>query len=365
MMRQLLKSIFSSALTSHGAIQRHILSSQPVSRSIFSGAIRNPLVLGLNQKNHETIYTPPHYREYRMLVKNFQRKRIKKPRKLIPGYDKDPETMEKTALRREWLKAPDDDLKDDPELALASIKNKQGEKKFDESLIRNHIVRDKVWWLVDCDGQVLGDVAQQISEMLQGKHKLYFKKEANCGDRFVVINAQKIQLAGRKRSYKNYFFHSGYLGNEKYVPFETMLEKHPDYVILKAIKRSLPRNVTRLARLLDVKVFPDEHHPYPDDLLIPLFTASPSARIGYGHPPTEKEFDMLWDVISPFMHPESMDEAIKIVNETRPDETKKEIGLEALLKPAMTDPGTELMIRNYLAKYNSGQKFPVWNIPEQ
>ena len=45
---------------------------------------------------------------------------------------------------------------------------------------------DKVWWVADAEGQILGRFASKISQILRGKHKPDFTPHMNMGD-FVII----------------------------------------------------------------------------------------------------------------------------------------------------------------------------------
>ena len=58
---------------------------------------------------------------------------------------------------------------------------------------------EKRWVLVDAEGVVLGRLAAMIAMRLRGKHKATFTPHMDCGDNVIVINADKVQLTGRKR----------------------------------------------------------------------------------------------------------------------------------------------------------------------
>lgn len=51
----------------------------------------------------------------------------------------------------------------------------------------------KVWHLVDADGQTVGRLASQIATILRGKHKPTFTPNKDMGDHVVVINAEKVR----------------------------------------------------------------------------------------------------------------------------------------------------------------------------
>jgi ribosomal protein L13 len=50
----------------------------------------------------------------------------------------------------------------------------------------------KVWHLVDAEGQTVGRLASQLAGILKGKHKPTFLPNKDMGDHIVVINAEKV-----------------------------------------------------------------------------------------------------------------------------------------------------------------------------
>ena len=48
-------------------------------------------------------------------------------------------------------------------------------------------------------------------------------------------------MTGRKAEQKQYFRHTGYMGHERFTPYATMLAKHPERVIEKAVYGMLPK----------------------------------------------------------------------------------------------------------------------------
>src|SRR6202171_500892 len=98
------------------------------------------------------------------------------------------------------------------------------------------------WFIVDAEGQILGRLATEIARVIRGKHKPTFTPHMDTGDNVIVINAAKIRVTGRKAEQKTYFTHSGYMGHDKLTPFATMLAKHPERVIEKAVFGMLPKN---------------------------------------------------------------------------------------------------------------------------
>ncbi len=104
----------------------------------------------------------------------------------------------------------------------------------------------KDWVLIDAEGQVLGRLAAKVAMLLKGKTKTNYTPHVDCGDNVVIINAEKIQLTGKKMEDKIYLSHTGYPGGQREVTPSKLLAKKPTAVVEKAIKGMLPKN--RLGR---------------------------------------------------------------------------------------------------------------------
>jgi len=137
---------------------------------------------------------------------------------------------------------------------------------------KNEIVRQ--WWLVDAQGLRLGRLATEIARVLRGKHKPIYTPHLDTGDHVVVVNASKVALSGNKADQKTYFRHTGYMGNEKHIPFKKMLENHPERVIELAVKGMLPKNSLGRHMREKLKVYAGAEHPHqgqnPQPLMIEM-----------------------------------------------------------------------------------------------
>jgi len=130
------------------------------------------------------------------------------------------------------------------------------------------------WFIVDADGMVLGRLATEIVRILRGKHKPMYTPHMDTGDNVIVINASKIKLTGRKMEQKRYFTHTGYMGHERFTPFATMLAKHPERVIEKAVYGMLPKTALGRQSLRGkLRVYAGAEHPHgpqqPKTLTLP------------------------------------------------------------------------------------------------
>lgn len=132
----------------------------------------------------------------------------------------------------------------------------------------SEIKRD--WHLVDAQGEILGRLATQVAKNLMGKDKSYYVPNLDCGDYVVVINAGKIEVSGRKRKQKLYRRHSGYPGGFRELNFTQLMKRDPKKVIHHAVSGMLPKNKLRDKRLVRLKVFVDDQHPYQDKKFINL-----------------------------------------------------------------------------------------------
>ena len=122
---------------------------------------------------------------------------------------------------------------------------------------------ERAWCVVDAEGLVLGRMASIISMRLRGKHKPTYTPHMDCGDHVIVINADKIQLTGRKRSDKVYFRHTGYPGGIKSRTAGQILEgAHPERVVIKAIERMVSRNPLGTQQMRKLHVYAGSDHPH-------------------------------------------------------------------------------------------------------
>lgn len=128
------------------------------------------------------------------------------------------------------------------------------------SLRKEDVQRD--WWIVDARNKILGRLASKIARVLRGKHKPNFTPHVDNGDYVIVINAEKIELSGKKSEQKVYRKHSGYLGNLKETPFQTKLEKDPESIIEHAVAGMLPKNKLGRKMIKKLKVYAGEKHPH-------------------------------------------------------------------------------------------------------
>jgi len=121
---------------------------------------------------------------------------------------------------------------------------------------------ERKWYIVDATGQTLGRLATQIASVLRGKTKPQYTPHEDVGDFVVVVNAEKIQVTGRKLDQKVYYRHTGYPGGIRGVTLRRQLEKHPERVIEHAVKGMLPRGPLGRRMFKKLKVYAGPAHPH-------------------------------------------------------------------------------------------------------
>ena len=122
---------------------------------------------------------------------------------------------------------------------------------------------DKKWILIDAEGVVLGRLASIVAMRLRGKHKPSFTPHMDMGDNVIIINADKIQLTGKKRTDKTYYWHTGHPGGIKSRTAGEILEGAlPERVVTKAVQRMLPGNRLSRQQMTNLRVYVGSEHPH-------------------------------------------------------------------------------------------------------
>ena len=118
------------------------------------------------------------------------------------------------------------------------------------------------WFLVDAEGQTLGRLASEIANVLRGKNKPSFTPHLDTGDFVIVVNAEKIEVSGKKASQKLYRRHSGRPGGMKIEKFENLRDRIPERIIEQAVKGMLPHNSLGRQQFKKLKVYKGSEHPH-------------------------------------------------------------------------------------------------------
>jgi len=121
---------------------------------------------------------------------------------------------------------------------------------------------ERKWYVVDAEGKTLGRLSTQIATILRGKHKPTFTPHVDTGDFVVVVNAEKVNLTGKKLDQKMYRWHTGYPGGLKERTYRDMINTKPEKVIMHAVKGMLPKNKLGRHMLTRLKVFRGPEHKH-------------------------------------------------------------------------------------------------------
>jgi len=121
---------------------------------------------------------------------------------------------------------------------------------------------ERDWYLVDATGKTLGRLAAEIATRLRGKHKPEYTPHVDTGDYIVVVNAEKVQVTGKKASDKIYYSHSEFPGGIKEISFEKLVNKAPTRALEIAVKGMLPHNPLGRAMFRKLKVYAGVEHPH-------------------------------------------------------------------------------------------------------
>ena len=124
----------------------------------------------------------------------------------------------------------------------------------------NKATVNKEWVLVDADGQTLGRLASKVAKLIRGKYKPNYTPHVDCGDNVVIINAEKINLSGKKWTDKSYIRHTGYPGGQRSTTPTELLEKNPNRIVEMSVRGMLPKNRLGRQLLKNLYVYEAETH---------------------------------------------------------------------------------------------------------
>ncbi|QPC48067.1 50S ribosomal protein L13 [Mangrovibacillus cuniculi] len=112
---------------------------------------------------------------------------------------------------------------------------------------------ERKWYVVDAEGKTLGRLSSEVASILRGKHKPTFTPNVDTGDFVIIINAEKIELTGKKLTDKIYYRHSQFPGGLKSRTALEMRTNYSEKMLELAIKGMLPKG--SLGRQMFKKLF--------------------------------------------------------------------------------------------------------------
>lgn len=99
------------------------------------------------------------------------------------------------------------------------------------------------WFVIDATGKTLGRLATEASKLLRGKEISYFTPGVDQGNYVVILNADKIEVSGKKERQKLYYRNSQRPGGLKKESFRELKARIPHRILEQAIRGMLPKGI--------------------------------------------------------------------------------------------------------------------------
>ena len=138
------------------------------------------------------------------------------------------------------------------------------------TLVQNVKNDQRQWYVVDAADKRLGQLSVIIANCLRGKNEAGFTPHSDMGSYVIVINAEKIELSGKKEQDKLYYRHSGYLGHLKSRNVATQRIRNPRKILESAISGMLPKNKLRSCQMKRLILVVGEKNPHEAQNPVPL-----------------------------------------------------------------------------------------------
>lgn len=120
----------------------------------------------------------------------------------------------------------------------------------------------KNWHVIDAENMVVGRLASRIAMIVRGKHKASFTPHVDCGDKVIVLNADKVRFTGKKMTEKQYIHYTGYPSGQRFVTPQLLLRRKPEEVLRKAVYGMLPGNKLRKQLMKNLFLYAGTEHPH-------------------------------------------------------------------------------------------------------
>ena len=145
---------------------------------------------------------------------------------------------------------------------------------------------ERRWYVLDANGQVLGRLASEVATLLRGKHKPMFAPHMDTGDHVIVVNADKVELTGKKLEDKIAWRHSGYPGGITGVKYGDLMATRPVAAVEKAVRGMLPKNRIGRQMIKKLHIVAGPEHPHGAQKPVPLAVGERPAWDGLPVPAT-------------------------------------------------------------------------------
>ena len=121
---------------------------------------------------------------------------------------------------------------------------------------------ERKWYVVDATGHTLGRLASEVAKVLRGKNKPIFTPHMDCGDYVIIVNADKVNVTGKKLDQKIYYNHSDYVDGMKETTLREMMAKKPEKVMELAVKGMLPKGPLGRSMMTKLHVYAGPEHDH-------------------------------------------------------------------------------------------------------
>ena len=121
---------------------------------------------------------------------------------------------------------------------------------------------DRKWYVIDAEGKTLGKLAVEAAMILRGKKKPTYTPFLDCGDYVIIVNAEKVQVTGKKFKEKVYKHHTGYPGGLREITFDKLQASKPEEIIRHAVKGMMPKGPLGRQMYKKLKVYAGPEHPH-------------------------------------------------------------------------------------------------------
>lgn len=116
------------------------------------------------------------------------------------------------------------------------------------------------WYIVDADNMTIGELANQVSVVLQGKNEASYTPNFSSGNHVIITNVEKLRITTKKKEDKQYYWHSWYPGGIKQRSLKEQLDADFQKVIISAVKGMLPKNKLARNYIKNLHIFNNAEH---------------------------------------------------------------------------------------------------------
>ncbi len=124
------------------------------------------------------------------------------------------------------------------------------------------------WYVIDAKNKTLGRLATIVSKVLRGKETHFFTPHIDQGNYVIVLNADKIELTGKKDKNKLYYRNSQRPGSLKTETFVQLKKRIPTKVLEKAIYGMLPKGILGRKYFKRLYLYSTDQIPYQKNVVI-------------------------------------------------------------------------------------------------